>query len=173
MFVTQKNESMKNLITYATPKNNVMAHSMSLNNRILCILGISIFGFKKYQQRVFNLMELNIIPTFKHFLPDETDNSEKNKSCCQQCNVKIMGNFHKQAMAKQQTYENRLLRQSGMDYSAGIHFQTSLVNMDKAKALTRKINRENKSEASKTVPVWLHQALTNNLKWFPCGDFLS
>ena len=37
---------------------------------------------------------------------------------------------------KQQIYENMLARRSGMDYSPGIQFQTSLVNMEEAKELT-------------------------------------
>ena len=48
-------------------------------------------------------------------------------------------------MIKQQIYKNILARRSGMDYSPGIQFQTSLVNMDKAKALTM----NNKPEKSK------------------------
>ena len=41
-------------------------------------------------------------------------------------------------MIKQQTYEKMLSRRSGLDYSLGIQFQTSLVNMDEAKTLTMK-----------------------------------
>ena len=43
MFDTKKNESMNNVIAYVAPKNKTMAHSMSLNNRISCVVGISIF----------------------------------------------------------------------------------------------------------------------------------
>ena len=39
-------------------------------------------------------------------------------------------------MIKQQTYDNMLARRSGMEYSQGIQFQTSLVNMEEAKKLT-------------------------------------
>ena len=49
---------MNNLIAYAVQQNNTMTHSMSLNNRISCVVGIFIFGFKTYWQRVFNLVEL-------------------------------------------------------------------------------------------------------------------
>ena len=48
MFDTQKNESMNNVIAYVAQKNKTMAHSISLNNRISCVLGISIFRFKTY-----------------------------------------------------------------------------------------------------------------------------
>ena len=58
MFDTHKNESMNNVIAYVAPKNKTMAHSMSLNNRISCVVGISIFGFKTYWKQVFNLMEI-------------------------------------------------------------------------------------------------------------------
>ena len=37
---------------------------------------------------------------------------------------------------KQQIYDNMLARRSGMDYSQGIKFQTSLVNMEEAKGPT-------------------------------------
>ena len=37
---------------------------------------------------------------------------------------------------KQKNYDDILARQSGMDYSPGIQFQTSLISMDDAKALT-------------------------------------
>ena len=61
------------------PKNKAMAHSISLNNRISCVVEISIFGLKKYQKIVFNLMDINMIPTFKNFLQTKTLNAEKNK----------------------------------------------------------------------------------------------
>ena len=48
MFDTYKNESMNNVIAYVAPKNKTMANSMSLNNRISCVVGISILGFKTY-----------------------------------------------------------------------------------------------------------------------------
>ena len=48
-----------------------------------------------------------------------------------------MRSFQKQAMMKQQVYINILARQSGVDYSALINFETILVNMDEAKALTK------------------------------------
>ena len=44
MFDTQKNESMKNKITYVVQKNKMMAHNTSLNNRISCVVVISILG---------------------------------------------------------------------------------------------------------------------------------
>ena len=68
MFYTPKNESMNNVIAYVAPQNTKMTYIMSLNNRISCVVGISIFGFNKCWQTVFILMDLNIIPTFKQFL---------------------------------------------------------------------------------------------------------
>ena len=67
-------------------------------------------------------MEIKKISTFKQFLPAGILNDEKNKSYYQQYDVKIMLAFHKQAMIKQQIYENILARRSGMDYSPGINF---------------------------------------------------
>ena len=60
MFDTQKNESMNNVIAYVAPKNKKMAHSTSLNNRISCMVGMSIFGFKTYWKQVFDLMQIQI-----------------------------------------------------------------------------------------------------------------
>ena len=54
--------------------------------------------------------------------------------------------LHKQAMIKQKIYENILASKSGMDYSPGIKFQTILINMDEAKALTMN-NQPGKSTA--------------------------
>ena len=68
MFDTQKNESMNNAIAYVAPKNKTMSHSMSLNNRILCIVGISIFGFKTYWEQVLNLMDTKTTPNLTDFL---------------------------------------------------------------------------------------------------------
>ena len=68
MFDTQKNKSTKNSIAYAAPKNKTMVHSMILNNRISCMLGIPMLGFNKYQHSVLNFMDLNMIPTLKQFL---------------------------------------------------------------------------------------------------------
>ena len=86
----KKNELMNNAIAYVVPKDKTMAHIMSLNNRILFVVGIHIFGFKKYRKRVFNLIDLNMIPYFKYLLQSETYNAEKNKSYYQQYNVKRM-----------------------------------------------------------------------------------
>ena len=108
----------------------MMVHSMSLNNRISCVVGMSIFGFKTYWKQVFNFMEIQTTPTFKHFLQAETINAEKNKSYYQRYDVKRLRAFHKQAIMKQKIEENMLARRSGMDYSPGIQFQTSLINME-------------------------------------------
>ena len=111
-----------------------MVHNMSLNNRISCVVVISIFGFKKYWKTVFNLMELNMSPTFKQLLQAETVNDKINKAYYQRYDVKIVRAFHEQAMMKQKIYKNILARQ--MDCSPGIRFETSLVNVYNAKALT-------------------------------------
>ena len=120
MFDTQKNESMNNVIAYVAPKNKTMAHSMTLNNRISCIVGISIFEFNTYWEQVFNLMDIKTTPTLTDFLQVETLNAEKKKSYYQRYDIKRLRAFHKQAMIKQQLYDNMLERRSGMDYNAGI-----------------------------------------------------
>ena len=117
-------------------KNNMMAHSTIINNRISCVVGISIFGFKTYLKQVFNLMEIQTTSTFEQFLQAETLNVKKNKPYYQEYDVKRPRAFHKQAMIKQQIYDNMLARRSGMDYSQGVQFQTSLINMEEAKELT-------------------------------------
>ena len=93
---------MNNAIAYVASKDKTMARSMILDNRISCVVGISIFRFKKYWQRIFNLMEIKTIPTFKQLLQAETLNSDKIKSYYQRYNVKRLRAFHKQAMIKQQ-----------------------------------------------------------------------
>ena len=80
MFGTQKNKSMNNVIAYVAPKNKTMAHSMRLNNRISCVVVISIFRFKTYWKRVFALMENQTTSIFENFLQAEALNAEKNKS---------------------------------------------------------------------------------------------
>ena len=79
MFDTKNNESMNNVIAYVAPKNKTMSQSMSLNNRISCIVGISIFGFKTYWEQVFNLMDIKTTPTLTDFLQAETLNAEEEK----------------------------------------------------------------------------------------------
>ena len=81
-------------------------------------------------------MEIQTSSTFENFLQAETLNAKKNKSYYQRYNVKRLRAVHKQAIIKQQIYDNMLARRSGMDYSQGIQFQTSLVNMEEAKGLT-------------------------------------
>ena len=79
---------MNTVIAYVAPKNKTMAHSMSLNNSISCVVGISIFGFKAYWKQVFDLMEIQTSSTFEQFLQAETLNAKKNKSYYQQYDVK-------------------------------------------------------------------------------------
>ena len=70
---------MNNVIAYVIPKDNIMAHIMSLNNMISCVVGISIFGLKTYWKQVFDYMEIQATPTFKYFLQSKTLNSKRNK----------------------------------------------------------------------------------------------
>ena len=77
MFGTQNNESMNNAIAYVPLKNHMMSYSRSLNNRISCVVVISIFRFKKYCKTVFNFMKLNMSTTLKQFLQAKTVNAEK------------------------------------------------------------------------------------------------
>ena len=135
MFDTQKNESMNNVIAYVAPKNKTMAHIMSLNNKIYCLVGVSIFGFKTYWKQVFDLMEIQKTQTFKQFLQAKTLNAEKNKSYYQRHSVNQMRAFYNQVMIKQKIYENMIARKSGMDYISGIQFQTSFINMEEANFL--------------------------------------
>ena len=128
--------TVKHVIAYVAPKNKTMAHIMSLNNMISCVMGMSIFWFKTYWKQVFSLIEIQTSSMFEQFLQAETLNAKKNKSYYQRYGFKQLRAFHKQAMIKQQIYNNMLARRSGMDYSQGIHFQTSLVNMEEAKELT-------------------------------------
>ena len=53
-----------------------------------------------------------------------------------------MGAFHKQLITKQKIYDNILARRSGMYYSPGILFETIIVNIDEAKALTQTNNQK-------------------------------
>ena len=115
---------------------------MILNNRISCVVGISIRGFKTYWKQVFDLMEIQTSSTFEHFLQAETLNAKKNKSYYQRYDVKQLRAYHNQAMIKQQIYDNMIARRSGMDYSQGIQFQTSIVNMEEAKEFT--VNNQQK-----------------------------
>ena len=85
---------MNNVIAYVAPKNKTMAHSMILNNRISCVVGISIFAFKTYWKLVFALMGIQTTSTFEQLLKAETLNAEKNKSYYQQYNVKRLRAFH-------------------------------------------------------------------------------
>ena len=147
---------MNNVIAYVEPKDKTAEHTMSLNNRISCVVGISIFGFKTYWKQVFDLMEIKTTQTFKHFSQAETLNAEKNKSHYQRYDVKRLRAFHKQAMIKQQIYDNMLARLSGMEYSPGIQFETSIINTEEAKELTmsnqpKKINKSGAGVASSST----------------------
>ena len=107
-------------------------------------------------------MEIQTSSTFEHFLQAETLKEKKNKSYYQGYNVKQLRAFHKQAMIKQQIYDNMFARQSGMDYSQGIQFQTILVNMEEAKGLTM----NNQQKQWKCGPI---KHLRISRKDFPVG----
>ena len=78
---------MNNVIAYVATKNKTMAHSMSLNNRISCVVGMSIFGFKISWKQVFDLMEIKTTSTFEQFLQAEKLDAKKNKSYYQRYDV--------------------------------------------------------------------------------------
>ena len=102
-------------------------------------------------------MELNISPSFKKFL-QEKKSTPREKTYYKRYDVKILRALHKQAMIKHQSHENTLARETGVCYSTGIFFEKSLVNMDKAIALTKSNKMEKHKE--KAVPVRLNQTLT-------------
>ena len=85
-------------------------------------------------------MEIQTTQTFEKFLQAETINAKKKKWCYQQYNVKQLRAFHNQEMMKPKNYENMLARQSEMEYSPGIQFETSIINMEEAQEL--KINNQ-------------------------------
>ena len=133
-------------------KKKTMAHSMSLNNRISYVVGISIFRFKTYWKRVFALMEIQTTSTFEKFFQEETINTKKNKSYYQRYYVKQLIAFHQQSMTKQQIYNNMLARRSGMEYIQGIQFQTSLINMEEAQELTMNNQPKNNRSGDGVAP---------------------
>ena len=79
-------------------KNKAMAHIMRLNNRIYCVVGIFIFGFKTYWKQVFDLMEIQTTQTFKQFLKGKIFKTRKNRSYYQQYDVKRLRAIQKQAI---------------------------------------------------------------------------
>ena len=93
------------------------------------------------------LMEIQTTSTFEQFLQSETLNVKKKNSYYQRYEDKQLRAFHKQAMIKQQIYDNLLARRIGVDYNQGIQFQTSLINMEDTKQLTTN-NQPGKSNRS-------------------------
>ena len=61
-------------------QRKTIAHSTILNISISCVVVISIFGFKKCWQKVFDFMDLNMRPPFKQLLLSETINANKKKA---------------------------------------------------------------------------------------------
>ena len=157
---------MNNVIAFVAPKNKTLAHRMSLNNRISCLVGISIFGFKTYWKRLFSLMEIQTTSTFKQFLKAETLNTKKNKSYYQWYDVKQPRAFHKQAMFKQQIYDNILARWSGVDYSQGIKFETSIINIKEAQEIkTNNQPKESNRSGAGVDPSTAHGLLQRIALW--------
>ena len=70
--------------------------------------------------------------------------------------------FHNKAMMKEQIYDNIPVKRSGMDCSPGICFQTSLVNMDKTKALTTRNQPEKKQQKQFWCVSTKHLRITSN-----------
>ena len=91
-------------------------------------------------------MEIQTTQTFERFLQAETLNAKNNKSYYQWHNVKQMIAIHNQAMMKQNIYDNMLARRSEMEYSPGIQFQTSIINMEEGKELTMSNQLEKKEQ---------------------------
>ena len=82
---------------------------------------------------MFDLTEIQTTQIFKQLLQAETLNDDKNNSYYQWYNANQLIDFQNQAMIKQQIYVNMIARKSGMYYSQGIQFETSLINMEEAK----------------------------------------
>ena len=146
---------------------------MNLKNMISCVVGISIFGLKKYWQRVFNLMELNIIPTPKQVSRAETVNAERKTitwtiRCKKNESLPQAGNDETEKNTK--TY---LHGEVGCISVQGCTLKQLLSTWTKKKHPPRTINWKNESEATKTAPVSLHPALTHYHHGLTCGDFLS
>ena len=93
---------------------------------------------------MFNLMELKIIPTLKQLLQAKIIKTKENKAYYPQYYVKLIRDLHKDAVIRQHIYENILARKTGVDYSPIICFKKSLVDMYKAKALTKSNQQKNK-----------------------------
>ena len=85
------------------------------------------------------------MPTLTDFLQAETLYAEKSKTYYHRYDVNRLRAFHKQAMIKHEVYDNMLARRSGMDYSAGILFQTSIINMKQAQELTKNNQPKNRN----------------------------
>ena len=75
-------------------------------------------------------------PTFKQFLQDKTFNADFKKKY-QKYDVKIIIAFHNQAMTKNKIYKDILAWRTGMYYSPGIRFETSLFSVNEEKSLTK------------------------------------
>ena len=69
-------------------------------------------------------------------------------------------------MIRQQIYDNMIARRSGMDYSQGIQFETSIINMEEAQELTMKNHpgKSNKGGAG-LDPSSTHELLQRIALW--------
>ena len=167
MFDTKKNESMNNLIAYIAPKNKTMAHSMSLNNIISCVVGISILGFKTYWKKSVR------------FDRDTKKFKNSNSSCKQKHstprrtshNINDTMSSDWEPSTSRQWSNNKytitcLQGEVGWTIFKGYSLKQVSSTWKSHNNSQWKMNREKSTEA---VPVWLHQALTIYFKGLPCG----
>ena len=161
-YVWHTKKTINNAIACIARKNKKMVHSMIRKNRIYYVVGISIFGFNKYWQTVFNLIELNMSPNFKQLLQTRLVSAEKIKSYLQQYDVK-----------------NESLPQTVNDETENIREHTCKAKWDGLQSMNTlwskffhhgrsKITQHKQStgkiesESTEAVPVRLHQELTGS-----------
>ena len=158
---------MNNMIAYIAPKNKTMAHIVSLNSRILCVVGISIFGFKTYLKncllwwRYKQRQPPNSYFEKKHWTPRRTSHT---------INDMISRNW--ETSTSRQWSNNkytitRLQGEVGWTIVKGYSLKQVSSTFNRHKNSQWRINLKNPTKA---VPVWLHQALTSYFKGFPCGN---
>ena len=75
-----------------------------------------------------------------------------------------MRSFHEKEMTEQQIYENIISRKTGMDYSTGIRFEKSLIDMDKTKSPTNSNHLENPNPKQKYI-FWCTSRVGNSLRY--------
>ena len=155
---------MNNVISYVAPKKWHTAWALKII--ISYVFGISIFGFDKYWQKLFEMMELKISPKFKKVLIAETINYEK----------KILPMiWYKYNESLPQAKHNKTTNirehpcQTNWD---GLHSQNTLWKESHQhgwRKITHQDQSTRKAQGRKAVPVWLHKALMDYLQGFPFG----